>query len=309
MPGPPPKRSDQRRRRNAPSIPIAKVDGAAATQPPLGLEVHALVADWYAALAAGPEAQFYTPAMWQRARIVARMLDGVITAGRPSSQMYAALQADMKSLLVDAGELRRLGIEVQAAPSGARRQQRDRLGCPCRRRYRWGLTGSRSGFLLTTGSTLSAGRSSSGATSTSRSLTATPPASVDVDEPPDPLHGLVVRGRRAGQVPVRPRPAGPPEGLGEVSPGVGDRLLRSRRPRGLRRPGRQRPPGRSPRILTVGPARRGLRGPDGQHDGAGARDAARVRRCRRDPRPGPRPDPDLHRQRTPRARHRLRPLA
>jgi hypothetical protein len=115
MPGPPPKRSDQRRRRNAPAIPITKVDGAAAAQPALGLEVHPLVADWYAALALGPEAQFYTPAMWQRARIVARMLDGVITSGRPSSQMYAALQADMKSLLVDAGELRRLGIEVQAA--------------------------------------------------------------------------------------------------------------------------------------------------------------------------------------------------
>lgn len=79
------------------------------------MEVHPVVADWYAALADGPEAQFYTPAMWQRARIVARMLSGVLEAGRPSSQMYAALQADMKSLLVDAGELRRLGIEVQAA--------------------------------------------------------------------------------------------------------------------------------------------------------------------------------------------------
>ena len=115
MPGPPPKRSDQRRRRNAPNIPISKVEGAAASQPELGMDVHPVVADWYAALSQGPEAQFYTPAMWQRARIVARMLSGVLEAGRPSSQMYAALQADMKSLLVDAGELRRLGIEVQAA--------------------------------------------------------------------------------------------------------------------------------------------------------------------------------------------------
>lgn len=115
MPGPVPKRSDQRRRRNAPSIAITKVDGAAASQPDLGLEVSPIVEDWYGALALGPEAQFYTPAMWQRARIVAKVLDGVLTSGRPSSQMYAALQGDMKSLLVDAGELRRLGIEVQAA--------------------------------------------------------------------------------------------------------------------------------------------------------------------------------------------------
>ena len=114
MPGPPPKRSDQRRRRNKPAIDVTKVDGAG-EQPELGIDVHPLVADWYAALDRGPEARFYTPAMWQRARIVARMLDGVLTSGRPSSQMYAALQADMKSLLVDAGELRRLGIEVQAA--------------------------------------------------------------------------------------------------------------------------------------------------------------------------------------------------
>ena len=115
MPGPPPKRSDQRRRRNKPAIDISKVPGAAAAAPDLGFEVHQVVADWYAALSLGAEAQFYTPAMWQRARIVARMLSGVLESGRPSSQMYAALQADMKSLLVDAGELRRLGIEVQPA--------------------------------------------------------------------------------------------------------------------------------------------------------------------------------------------------
>lgn len=115
MPGPVPKRSDQRRRRNKPAIDITKVDGAAAAAPELDLEVSSIVADWYGALSLGPEARFYTPAMWQRARIVAKMLDGVLTSGRPSSQMYAALQGDMKSLLVDAGELRRLGIEVQAA--------------------------------------------------------------------------------------------------------------------------------------------------------------------------------------------------
>lgn len=43
------------------------------------------------------------------------MLAGVLQSGRPSSPMYAALQNDMKVLLVDAGELRRLGITVLAA--------------------------------------------------------------------------------------------------------------------------------------------------------------------------------------------------
>ena len=34
---------------------------------------------------------------------------------KPSAIMYSAIQDDWKSLLVDAGEQRRLGIEVQAA--------------------------------------------------------------------------------------------------------------------------------------------------------------------------------------------------
>jgi hypothetical protein len=91
------------------------VAGAAVDVPALGFDVAPLVADWYASLADGVEAQFYTPALWQRARIVAKVLDTVVTSGRPSPTMYAALQQDMKSLLVDAGELRRLHIEVQAA--------------------------------------------------------------------------------------------------------------------------------------------------------------------------------------------------
>lgn len=114
--GPVPKRSDQRRRRNAPAIATTKVDGGAAKPPKLGFEAHPIVADWYAALADGPEAKFYSPALWHRARVVAKIMSGVLESGRPSAQMYSALQTDMKSLLVDAGELRRLGIEVQEAP-------------------------------------------------------------------------------------------------------------------------------------------------------------------------------------------------
>lgn len=115
MPGPVPKRSDQRRRRNASPFGVEKVAGAAVAGPALDADVVPMVADWYASLSDGAEAQFYTPAIWQRARVVAVMLSKVLESGRPSSQMYTALQNDMKSLLVDAGELRRLHIEVQAA--------------------------------------------------------------------------------------------------------------------------------------------------------------------------------------------------
>jgi hypothetical protein len=117
--GPVPKRSEQRRRTNKPAVDVTRIAGAAVAVPELGFDVHPLVADWYRSLELGPEGQFYSPAMWQRARIVASMLSKVLESGRPSSQMYVALQQDMKSLLVDAGELRRLGIEVQAADDEA----------------------------------------------------------------------------------------------------------------------------------------------------------------------------------------------
>lgn len=112
--GPPPKRPDKRHgHRGRVDQQVSRVAGAAAEQPPLDLDVTGVAVDWYEALAEGAEARYYTPAMWQRARIVAHMLHGVLTSGRPSSTMYAALQADMKALLVDAGELRRLGIFVE----------------------------------------------------------------------------------------------------------------------------------------------------------------------------------------------------
>lgn len=109
--GPIPKRSDKRlgHRSKAEMARITKIPGAAESVPALGFEAHPMVADWYASLAEGAESAYYTPALWQRARIVAVMLSKLLESGRPSSQMYAALQADMKALLVDAGELRRLG--------------------------------------------------------------------------------------------------------------------------------------------------------------------------------------------------------
>jgi hypothetical protein len=113
--GPVPKRPEKRHgHRSKAENATTCLAGAATEAPPLNLDVPDVVADWYAALSEGAEAQFYTPALWQRARVAAVMLAGVLRSGRPSSQMYAALQKDMQALLVDAGELRRLGITVHA---------------------------------------------------------------------------------------------------------------------------------------------------------------------------------------------------
>jgi hypothetical protein len=88
------------------------VEGAAVEPPELGFAVHPLAAAWYDALKGGPEARYYTPATWQRARLAAEELSRYLYAEKRSPTMHAAIQADMKALLVDAGELRRLGIRL-----------------------------------------------------------------------------------------------------------------------------------------------------------------------------------------------------
>lgn len=118
MPGPPPKRSENRRRENKPVREIVKPAGAAPSAPELGIPgCHVLAAEWYASLEGSVEARFFTPAVWQRARINAKVLSDFLSSSKPSSMLYAAIQSDWRSLLVDPGEQRRLQIEVQAAVS------------------------------------------------------------------------------------------------------------------------------------------------------------------------------------------------
>lgn len=114
--GPAPKRESQRRRQNKPARPVDKVPGATSEPPELDLEdVHPLAVSLFESLKGSPEAPYLTPAAWQRARVSAFVLSKQLTAGRVSAVMYGAIQADWRALLIDAGELRRLGIEVQRA--------------------------------------------------------------------------------------------------------------------------------------------------------------------------------------------------
>lgn len=115
--GPAPKREGQRRRRNKPDTPVEHVANTAPPEPPpLDLpDCHPLAAALYDALRTSPESAYLTPASWQRARVSALVLSQQLTSGKPSAVMYSALQADWKALLIDAGELRRLGIEIGKA--------------------------------------------------------------------------------------------------------------------------------------------------------------------------------------------------
>lgn len=112
MGGPVPKRSSQRRRRNAVVVDHVEVPGSVVV-PDLDLvDAHPLAVSLYESLKASGQCRYYEPSDWQRARIMCHLLSQQLKTGRPSAMFYAALQRDMDSLLVTEAERRRVRVEI-----------------------------------------------------------------------------------------------------------------------------------------------------------------------------------------------------
>jgi hypothetical protein len=131
--GPAPKRSDHRRRRNAPATPVDQVDGAAfVEQPDANPEWHPVAARWYAALAESGQSVYYEPSDWATAFLMAESISrdlmpqfvGFRTTGRDETEAeYAAIPLKgaslsaylkaMTDLLVTEGARRRASVELQ----------------------------------------------------------------------------------------------------------------------------------------------------------------------------------------------------
>jgi len=115
MPGPPPKRQDQRRRRNA-TDPVTTVKLTHSVPvPDLGLDnVHPLARDLYNSLKESGQSMYYEPSDWQRARLMVDMLSNLLyDPVKRSSMMYTAIQQDLKDLMVCEADRRRLKLEVE----------------------------------------------------------------------------------------------------------------------------------------------------------------------------------------------------
>lgn len=127
--GPPPKRSDQRRRKNAPAAgEPQKADGADAVAiPPADEKWHPLARQWYESLAASGQSRFYEPSDWATAVVVAESMSrellpqGLVYQGQVISYelmtvkpgaLGAWLKA-MSTLMVTEGDRRRLALELQ----------------------------------------------------------------------------------------------------------------------------------------------------------------------------------------------------
>lgn len=118
MPGPPPKRSTERVRRNRVTPPdVVRLDGSPVDPPPASGSWHREARAWYRSLAQSGQARYYEPSDWRQAHVLAGILSTIVSSERPSSELVKAWLAGASELGVTEGARRRLRIEVERAPA------------------------------------------------------------------------------------------------------------------------------------------------------------------------------------------------
>lgn len=115
MSGPPPKRSEQRVRRNKPDVPIEKLvtDGKPVSAPRAVDGWHYLCIELWDAMKESAQARYYEPSDWQFAKIQLHLLSQQLQAGRASAQMVATINTALTNLLLTEGDRRRVRLEIQ----------------------------------------------------------------------------------------------------------------------------------------------------------------------------------------------------
>lgn len=128
MPGPVPKRSEERRRRNKPAgaeLTKAKSTSSSFDWPNPDADWHPLAVDTYMGLRNSGMAQFYEPSDIAVARYVCEAMSRNLKAeGRLSAQLFASVMSALTNLGATEGDRRRLRIELdrsepEASPSVA----------------------------------------------------------------------------------------------------------------------------------------------------------------------------------------------
>lgn len=115
MPGPVPKRDDQRIRRNKPDLQTDTVTMIGPVViPPLGIEdPHPLTYDMYEAMKDSGQARYYEPSDWAYARFALHFADDLLKSGKPSSMMLQQVNSMLSDLLLAEGQRRRVRMEVE----------------------------------------------------------------------------------------------------------------------------------------------------------------------------------------------------
>lgn len=110
MPGPPPKRSSQRRRANKVEVDRASSDGVR-RGPDLVGDHSDEALRWYEALRRSGQSQWFEPSDWAAAELVVLAIDEFVR--KPSAFMFGQLMSAQSPLLVTEGDRRRLRVELE----------------------------------------------------------------------------------------------------------------------------------------------------------------------------------------------------
>ena len=112
MPGPLPKRVEERRRRNAvPGETVVTMPGR--VKPPAAPRgAHPIARKWYASLKVSGQSQFFEPSDWAAAVYVAEAMSRVLSGARFSAQAFAAVWTAMDDLMTTEAARRRARLQV-----------------------------------------------------------------------------------------------------------------------------------------------------------------------------------------------------
>lgn len=120
MPGPVPKRTDQRRRTNVPDgVQVTKAPAAdVVVAPPPDPSWHQVASRWYESLKSSGQSVFYEDSDWATAYLLAETMSRSLSTGEPptGAELTAWLKG-MAPLMVTEGDRRRARLELER-PSG-----------------------------------------------------------------------------------------------------------------------------------------------------------------------------------------------
>jgi hypothetical protein len=116
MPGPVPKRSEERTRRNKPEneggVSLSKGDRVPFKVPPVDNSWHPRAKQWYRSLSRSGMREYYELSDYETARILCDAMTEYYK--RPTAMMLATILQGMTALGVTEGERRRMRIELEA---------------------------------------------------------------------------------------------------------------------------------------------------------------------------------------------------
>ena len=120
-PGPVPKRSDERIRRNKPEYEITTIEATGTVdQPDLGFEdPHPITVELWESMSQSAQSQFYEPTDWAYAKFVLHHADQLLKNSRPSAQMFQGITSSFGDLLMSEGSRRRVAMEIERNKANA----------------------------------------------------------------------------------------------------------------------------------------------------------------------------------------------